>query len=789
MPVTGIPSPMMRSPDTSSRVLSSLKMSSQLFPSVHDFVMMPTPPTSDNSSRSYSNSIGYDRALERQVNSPDAYANQSEKPPATLSEMESFTCATCGKTFERHKHFKRHEKLHNMPERLLVESGSGHSLESLKNVREDSSEPMYAQHQGKSEFDNIYFKSFWTEEPDEFGRQLPSEAPSEAPLAYIAPNPALQTTSQPEILRNLGDFAHKTTDIAECTDFDIQEHVADTVASHDVLGESISQANIIFNEGKSIPSWGIQQHINQVPLSNSANISERIFEGSMSRRFTTRYGSNSISKDTTDINLSPSENRFDTLNYHTNSPSTGNSPSEGELSFTGLPVSTQFWEPMIGHVDEATEHFVRQLAENIYRRCTNWESQSKYTSRSPGHQGSSGSSAQGSSKETPPTSIAPSNKRSRENEDDSEGYGERDRDNGGERPSSKRMREEELKDKLLACPYSKVDPQRYSNRNLVEMGYRGCSSCWLTDIPRLKQHLYRVHKRPEYYCGSCYAIFKTRHLLDAHTRQRPPCQICPSRFPEKMTDDQSNAIKRRNMGGKVHEEWYKIFKILFPNAALPASPYASPTDSITVSHFVSLFRWFGPEEFFNLMRDHREQGRGGIVPPLDSTTQTLIDEAFELVLPRYLHDMETAPTSSAPTNQHDQSVEFPRQTTGTQAEQPTLDLVPSFDTQIATFNQQTSTGGDGIFNLQGRLPAQSYLPLAHRNPVDTNLPSVQAYFQWNNSQPNYNRLHQPTNISPPFVDVTNSTAFYSENQYTDDVANFDPTEVEEVFNNFGALGG
>jgi hypothetical protein len=40
--------------------------------------------------------------------------------------------------------------------------------------------------------------------------------------------------------------------------------------------------------------------------------------------------------------------------------------------------------------------------------------------------------------------------------------------------------------RLLACPYHKYDPQRYSELNIGEKEYRGCSSCYLIDINRLK---------------------------------------------------------------------------------------------------------------------------------------------------------------------------------------------------------------------------------------------------------------------------------------------------------------
>ncbi|KAL9622884.1 MAG: hypothetical protein Q9160_002810 [Pyrenula sp. 1 TL-2023] len=46
--------------------------------------------------------------------------------------------------------------------------------------------------------------------------------------------------------------------------------------------------------------------------------------------------------------------------------------------------------------------------------------------------------------------------------------------------------------RLLACPYSKYDPTKYSERNHEDRAYRGCSSCLIRDIPKLK---YVVHSR------------------------------------------------------------------------------------------------------------------------------------------------------------------------------------------------------------------------------------------------------------------------------------------------------
>jgi hypothetical protein len=70
-----------------------------------------------------------------------------------------------------------------------------------------------------------------------------------------------------------------------------------------------------------------------------------------------------------------------------------------------------------------------------------------------------------------------------------------DSNNDDTNDQSRKRRRQELKPdpdkttaivRLLACPFCKYDPQRYSERNVTEKEYRGCSSCYLADINRMK---------------------------------------------------------------------------------------------------------------------------------------------------------------------------------------------------------------------------------------------------------------------------------------------------------------
>jgi hypothetical protein len=225
---------------------------------------------------------------------------------------------------------------------------------------------------------------------------------------------------------------------------------------------------------------------------------------------------------------------------------------------------------------------------------------------------------------------APTAKRSADSRDDSE-----DADEDESRNAKRQRRRSASSDSsklLLACPYFKMDSVRYSERNLQEQCYRGCASKLLRNIPRLKQHLYRVHRRPEYYCGRCYITFDTQALADTHSRQSQSCAVLEPQFQEKMDNDQMNAIKRRNRRADAPTEWYSIFKILFPNAVEPASPYTDHGSSEIVQNFTSYFREEAPSIFSELVR-------GRIF--LDELSQEILDETFEQTVSQLVLRFET----------------------------------------------------------------------------------------------------------------------------------------------------
>jgi hypothetical protein len=141
--------------------------------------------------------------------------------------------------------------------------------------------------------------------------------------------------------------------------------------------------------------------------------------------------------------------------------------------------------------------------------------------------------------------------------------------------------------RLFACPYAKYDPTRYSEMNEAETNYRRCSSKVLKSIARVKQHLYRVHTRPAQYCSRCGTEFDRQDLLEAHMRETTPCDIQELPFKEKMTAEQRDSVHKRTPGKQPRQAWFEIFRILFPDARKPSSPYAETGSPASIQDFLA----------------------------------------------------------------------------------------------------------------------------------------------------------------------------------------------------------
>lgn len=118
------------------------------------------------------------------------------------------------------------------------------------------------------------------------------------------------------------------------------------------------------------------------------------------------------------------------------------------------------------------------------------------------------------------------------------------------------------KPRLLACPFSKHDP----------IMYRKCYKYVLKDTAKLKQHLSRCHKMP-LYCPRCSIRFDSEQARDEHIRDDPCEKTSLTKF-EGISEAQRKQLEQRVSSKKtIEQNWYEIYKILFPLDQLPNSPW------------------------------------------------------------------------------------------------------------------------------------------------------------------------------------------------------------------------
>ncbi|KAI3335800.1 hypothetical protein F4824DRAFT_463599 [Ustulina deusta] len=117
---------------------------------------------------------------------------------------------------------------------------------------------------------------------------------------------------------------------------------------------------------------------------------------------------------------------------------------------------------------------------------------------------------------------------------------------------------------LLACPFHKKDPQRYQD----------CGKYTLRRIKDVKQHIYRLHCKPELYCSRCFTTFKCLDERDYHIREGGCTKREVPSFDGTISEDQKKELK--DCGGRgtsIQEQWTKLWEVIFPGTKPPRSPH------------------------------------------------------------------------------------------------------------------------------------------------------------------------------------------------------------------------
>jgi hypothetical protein len=291
----------------------------------------------------------------------------------------------------------------------------------------------------------------------------------------------------------------------------------------------------------------------------------------------------------------------------------------GDLESEGFAFDdTHQLEPEIQYSDEDSSDSYMMSTADGHDNISNYTSHIRQTTDVGFHYAQGGNSDQ-SGTISNSTYIAEDLDNSRGPQTSSKKRGREPNTTGEERPRGKnqikRQKGEESTKSPLACPYYKKDPIRY----------RRCYSHVLTRISYVKQHLFRSHKQP-IHCFVCMAAFENDSDLREHTRDQS-CERKPYVTPDGMTRDQEETLRKSRADQKKpeKEQWYDIFKTLFPGVELPLSPYVDNDISEDASNLHEFIEARGSE-----IIEQRLQERLGNNDNIREDIQVALREMWDL---------------------------------------------------------------------------------------------------------------------------------------------------------------
>ncbi|KAI0113684.1 hypothetical protein GGR51DRAFT_506241 [Nemania sp. FL0031] len=156
--------------------------------------------------------------------------------------------------------------------------------------------------------------------------------------------------------------------------------------------------------------------------------------------------------------------------------------------------------------------------------------------------------------------------------------------------SNKRHKNKDTR-QVLACPYWKLDSEKY----------RSCCKLSHKRIRDVKQHLHRRHT-PEYYCPRCFETFDDSQRYEAHVASPLPCQRQTGGRLDGISIAQDKELRKKS-DRKLDEEqqWFAIWDILFPNQPRPCSAYVDLALSEELSSFKEYWTRRGEDILMNEM--------------------------------------------------------------------------------------------------------------------------------------------------------------------------------------------
>lgn len=171
----------------------------------------------------------------------------------------------------------------------------------------------------------------------------------------------------------------------------------------------------------------------------------------------------------------------------------------------------------------------------------------------------------------------------------------------------------------FACPFYRRWPTRH-----IE-----CMDRKLTRIQDVKQHIYRKHSKPQFYCPTCAQVFPSPDPRDDHIRLAS-CKRATSSsrrssdgISAQVQDSLKNRFSRRL---SPLEQWYSIWDLIFPGEKQPQNAHVGSK----VIEMLGMLRDFWKNESHRLIP--------GLMKP--GPTQPLAEADLHLLMARMLDKVQ-----------------------------------------------------------------------------------------------------------------------------------------------------
>ncbi|KAH6986361.1 hypothetical protein BKA56DRAFT_310645 [Ilyonectria sp. MPI-CAGE-AT-0026] len=173
----------------------------------------------------------------------------------------------------------------------------------------------------------------------------------------------------------------------------------------------------------------------------------------------------------------------------------------------------------------------------------------------------------------------------------------------------------------FACPFYKEDRHKYHD----------CLKYELRRVKDVKQHIYRKHMKPEFYCPRCFQKFSTAEFRDVHTVE-PQCKREVNPQFDGISSHQRKSLNNYTSRGRsLKEQWFDTWDIIFPTQRRPSSCY--------LGNYV--------EEITSQLRDFWHQRKSEILKTMlddkhfDAIDPSLLDRVLGTFFNRFESEMSS----------------------------------------------------------------------------------------------------------------------------------------------------